>query len=1101
VIVAVVLFCASRRAAPVRVAGAFANLAEGGEVEKGENGQPIVPDTKGAFKQLDPDGNGIVTEESPAGAPPKEVNYDTFKAEIDAEKKEVAEENGDTDQHESAVYFRFMAGAGFADKETLDAGEMVWKAEYRPLPPDRMPVKELYTFGAPATSWAGLFNAQTESGCIPGIRVVTQKPIWMPAQQSLMLESDPVPSLLDFGFKHALMDFMPASTVNVRVDPIRECEYFRQHPHRLKDSPKWDNMWWINGHMIYPGVMVAHLDKYPASPYRDISANDLALLGGATEARRLQDSKEYIAMTTEEKVEKTTVIARLAFANYGPPLQAALIEEAMGWILVGAANAATDAGAASGLLGYSGDVRDAGGYGVHSMWKTVNTFSDGFGDHMMLFQHKDSLDCAMVFEGSGLVDLKDWLANLNFFVTEFCGFGPTHKGFRAKVLRMVGGIDYNQVIRRKLPSCSSITVGGHSLGGAQAELFTACANFPRNVGEPGFLDHRLMQIPRGEPKKMKHFFSDHAKGSYLRNKGNKLCLDVQGTMSTTYRQQVIMYNCELPDSPYGKDQKWRFHPDGFIVSELSGKCIDGNETTGEARVAQWTCEFHEADTDQKWDHTPEGFLRNRKTGKCIDDEMKMYECPFTDQVWHLTDAGLLVNKISGMCMNVKPAPPGLAPGAGSLLYLGECEHDKPGTWHQWEFTGQRLRNKNNGLCAVEKLDPGSISTPEVVLGECKQGDANDHGQYVDRWQLSPSGFITNGFTNRCIDVPGKPGKEMWTHLTVNKCEDKGISTSGLWRKDSRGFILNSGSDVNKQSKCIEIFAEPNNATQEFADGQELWLDYCKLNSDQKWVVREDGKIKNVIGGEKCLSRMHDLKLTTAASAPLFWIDNCAEVDDPALFMTFKWSLQPDGHLINKFSSRCMTYLTHYEPDHPAMLGLGLDEFEVVARRCDEAPHGVDWSLLQDGSIQNTETGKCLDVGTPNVQGLVPVILRPCDESRPGQKWKLIDFGILMNVELGRCVEQKYDPNSVTQINGSHVYRQDLRLLAEPCPANNEMLWEQLPTGQIKNQASGKCLDAPHPGQNFPDGTPLQPYTLTEWECDTTRATQQWEQIEAPLVIL
>mmetsp|Transcript_88739 Transcript_88739/g.255936 ORF Transcript_88739/g.255936 Transcript_88739/m.255936 type:complete len:111 (+) Transcript_88739:799-1131(+) len=75
----------------------------------------------------------------------------------------------------------------------------------------------------------------------------------------------------------------------------------------------------------------------------------------------------------------------------------------------------------------------------------------------------------------------------------------------------------------------------------------------------------------------------------------------------------------------------------------------------------------------------------------------------------------------------------------------------------------------------------------------------------------------------------------------------------------------------------------------------------------------------------------------------------------------------------------------------------------------------------------------------------------------------------------------------------------LQVLVVPCPADKEMLWKQLPTGQIQNKASGKCLDAPQPGQKYADGSALPPHMLTESECDSTRATQQWEPIEAPMV--
>merc|ERR1719210_611681 len=108
-------------------------------------------------------------------------------------------------------------------------------------------------------------------------------------------------------------------------------------------------------------------------------------------------------------------------------------------------------------------------------------------------------------------------------------------------------------------------------------------------------------------------------------------------------------------------------------------------------------------------------------------------------------------------------------------------------------------------------------------------------------------------TARCLNVAGTPGVANGSAITVQDCQDKGIYTTGLWRMDKEGFIVNLGSTFKKQHMCIEIFATPWNETAKKEDGAKLFLDYCEVNTDQKWEMASNGMIKNVIGGQKCLS--------------------------------------------------------------------------------------------------------------------------------------------------------------------------------------------------------------------------------------------------------
>lgn len=122
-----------------------------------------------------------------------------------------------------------------------------------------------------------------------------------------------------------------------------------------------------------------------------------------------------------------------------------------------------------------------------------------------LLQQPDSKECILTFQGSS--SFGDWVANLNIAPSHFCGFvgssescaqGSTdcvvdqagesfvHSGFRDALREIVRNDDWQNDIRPKLSSCSKVYVTGHSLGGAQAELFAACAQKAPQPGEYGY---------------------------------------------------------------------------------------------------------------------------------------------------------------------------------------------------------------------------------------------------------------------------------------------------------------------------------------------------------------------------------------------------------------------------------------------------------------------------------------------------------------------------------------------------------------------------------------------------------------------------------------
>lgn len=106
-----------------------------------------------------------------------------------------------------------------------------------------------------------------------------------------------------------------------------------------------------------------------------------------------------------------------------------------------------------------------------------------------LIQHPRTLACYITFEGTTGFD--DWLLNVNVIRVNFCGLGQgVHNGFRQATLRIVDTTEFQRHVRPKLGKCSKVEAVGHSLGGAIASLFTACAHSTVRSGQSGWEDYQ-----------------------------------------------------------------------------------------------------------------------------------------------------------------------------------------------------------------------------------------------------------------------------------------------------------------------------------------------------------------------------------------------------------------------------------------------------------------------------------------------------------------------------------------------------------------------------------------------------------------------------------
>jgi len=148
------------------------------------------------------------------------------------------------------------------------------------------------------------------------------------------------------------------------------------------------------------------------------------------------------------------------------------------------------------------DVRSQG-------WGLVDTAVIGSGFIILgtepshLMQDPNSLRCLLTFEGSD--DAVDFIEDVRVIRTSFCGLPQkVHSGFKSVVMEMVGSSEFQTKIRPQLQFCNKVDVMGHSLGGATASLFAACASNPLQPGDEGYDEYQLFGWTPATPKRLSY---------------------------------------------------------------------------------------------------------------------------------------------------------------------------------------------------------------------------------------------------------------------------------------------------------------------------------------------------------------------------------------------------------------------------------------------------------------------------------------------------------------------------------------------------------------------------------------------------------------------
>jgi len=311
-------------------------------------------------------------------------------------------------------------------------------------------VDYLFTLGAPGTASPALQNRRGSSPCFKGFRV------WLSNENVLF------PDTVDWctqvanikGLHHA---WMPSMNINIDGDEGHERQ---DRPCNLEETWQPDMDWGTSLELHWRGYYINAVDQVMSHYHSNLSK----FIGNFSYWHNI-----------------TALIS---------------IVESMGWGLVATAH-------------------HPGNEDKHQEEQVAH-----------LLQHPTSLECVLTFQGTGGT-LDGWLTDAHFFPDRFCGLEDededdcpairvpppspcpvknprssfVHSGFRNRLLAMMSTQGFRS-IKRSLPSCAKLTVGGHSLGAAVSELFTACASNAPQEGEYGYEDYRNMSWRKGVPKKL-----------------------------------------------------------------------------------------------------------------------------------------------------------------------------------------------------------------------------------------------------------------------------------------------------------------------------------------------------------------------------------------------------------------------------------------------------------------------------------------------------------------------------------------------------------------------------------------------------------------------
>lgn len=333
-------------------------------------------------------------------------------------------------------------------------------------------VSEVYTFGAPGISKAPLKNLTASDGCFKGARVFNEDAMIVDAMV------------------RRVSSYLHPKLNAVRIAEAGKGEYKRNDVDcsdgRVHELPQRGKI---------PNVPIHRIANY----YKRLSPNGEAILKVVTRERSAslfnlpevvrkelqvagapQGAWQFLTGVTASISRASTNFQKVVRKRFATDMDKWLnrSDATDPWLFEMSALALHIYNLSSPVLGWV----------LEKSWNVDHLASNSV-DHVGIYRKRSPVQapeasgdsekprwtCALTFSGTD--DLADFLTDIDVWTRSWCGFPWVHQGFAGHIGNFMTGIRYPEFRNylRDTNNCDEIITVGHSLGGAIAELITACA--------------------------------------------------------------------------------------------------------------------------------------------------------------------------------------------------------------------------------------------------------------------------------------------------------------------------------------------------------------------------------------------------------------------------------------------------------------------------------------------------------------------------------------------------------------------------------------------------------------------------------------------------
>ncbi len=258
---------------------------------------------------------------------------------------------------------------------------------------------------------------------------------------------------------------------------------------------------------------------------------------------------------------------------------------------------------------------------------------------------------------------------------------------------------------------------------------------------------------------------------------------------------------------------------------------------------------------------------------------------------------------------------------------------------------------------------------------------------------------------------------------MNYCNAVWNNGGRLSINDAAGIIRYYGAardtpfvDANS-GKCLDVSGGNRD------DGANVQLWSCNRSDAQAWTLTADGLMINTRSG-KCLD------------ADSFGTDNGTRVQQWECHggTNQRWAYTSTGALRNPASGRCLDVA-------------GFDTSDGAALQLWDCHGGTNQQWTRDDmQLRSFDNELCVEVRDQAPGAIISMLSCTNDPLYRRQRWALTPSGTLVN-DMGTCM----DVEGFGTENGSRVH-------GWTCNGTSNQKWEWTSRGELRNPASGRCLD-------------------------------------------